>query len=111
MRTALLVSLCFGWIAGSALAQTNTPALSIQAPPKLAQAPAGKATKAARRGRNGRRIAVADNRPERPRGPSTVEDALSSCLVLWEARDPHDQAPVGAACRRVAERLKDTTVQ
>jgi hypothetical protein len=111
MRTALLVSLCFGWIAGSALAQTNTPALSIQAPPKLAQAPAGKATKAARRGRNGRRIAVADNRPERPRGPSTVEDALSSCLVLWEPATHMTKRQWARACRRVAERLKDTTVQ
>ena len=113
MRTALLVSLFFGWITSSALAQTNAPALSSQAPPNLVQAPAGKATKATKRARNGPagRIAVADGRPERPRGPSTVEDALSSCLVLWEPATHMTKRQWARACRRVAERLKDTTVQ
>jgi hypothetical protein len=108
MRTALLVSLSFGWIAGSALAQTATPALSSQAPPNIVQSPAGKATKGAR---NARRIAVADSRPKRPRGPSTVEDALSSCLVLWEPATHMTKGQWARACRRVAERLKDTTMR
>ncbi|HWE19496.1 MAG TPA: hypothetical protein VG758_20310 [Hyphomicrobiaceae bacterium] len=108
MRTALLVSLFFALTAGSALAQTTMPALSSQASPNLVQAPAGKATK---RARNARRIAVADSRSERLRGPSTVDDALSSCLVLWEPATHMTKGQWARACRRVAERLKDTTVR
>jgi hypothetical protein len=108
MHTALLVSLFFGWTAASALAQTTMPALSSQAPPNLVQVPTGKVTK---RARSARRIAVADSRPERPRGPSTVEDALSSCLVLWEPATHMTKGQWARACRRVAERLKDTTMR
>jgi hypothetical protein len=111
MRTALLASLSFGWIASSALAQaparTNALALSSQAPPSLVQEPAGKATKAA--GRDG-----TDGRPHRGGAPARPEHRrgrLSGCLVLWEPATHMTKRQWARACQRVAERLKDTAVQ
>jgi hypothetical protein len=51
---------------------------------------------------------VADRKQERPRGPTTVEEALTSCLVLWEPSTHMTKREWTRACRRVAERLRET---
>jgi hypothetical protein len=109
MRSVLAILVPLVCVGNAALAQTPAPALSNQAATGVGQAPAGasaqaKATKRARN-RRARRIAVADRRP---RGPSTVEEALSTCLVLWEPATHMTKREWARACRRVAERLRET---
>jgi hypothetical protein len=122
MRGALTILLSLVWVGGAALAQTPAPALSghaaAGAAPEAAgvsapdsgpdSAPVKAPVKAAKRERNGRarRVAVADRRQERPRGSSSVEEALSSCLALWEPSTHMTKVEWGRACRRVAERLR-----
>jgi hypothetical protein len=71
---------------------------------------AGGRAKAARRSRNikARRVAVADKRQEGPRGPGTVEEALRSCLALWDPGTHMSKQEWARACKRVAERLRGT---
>ena len=112
MRSVVAALVPLVWVGGAALAQAPAPAVSTQAAAGIAQAPAGasapaKATKRARNGR-GRRVAVADRPQERPRRPTTVEEALSSCLVLWEPATHMSKREWERACRRVAERLRET---
>jgi len=98
-------------VVSAALAQTPAPALSGHAAAGVAQPPAGASAsvRAAKRERKGRarRVAVADKRQE-PRGPSTVEEALTSCLALWEPATHMTRQQWMRACRRVAERLRAT---
>ena len=113
MRSVLAALVPLVWVGSAAgLAQAPAPALSGQVATGVAQTHAGTSTpaKATKRARNGRarRVAVADKLQERPRGPSTVEEALSSCLVLWEPATHMTRRQWSRACRRVAERLRDT---
>jgi len=113
MRSVLVALVPLVWVGSAAgLAQTPAPALSGQVAAGVAQVPAAVSApvKVTKRGRNGRaqRVAVADKQQERPRGPSTVEEALSSCLVLWEPATHMTKREWARACRRVAERLRDT---
>jgi hypothetical protein len=48
---------------------------------------------------------VADRRPARATG--TIEEALTSCLGMWEPATHMTKAQWARACRRVAERLND----
>jgi hypothetical protein len=109
MRYALAVLVPLVGVGGAALAQSPAPALSGHAA-GVAQAPAGAPARAAKRQRNGRarHVAVADTRQERARGPSTVEEALTSCLALWEPATHMSRREWARACRRVAERLRST---
>jgi hypothetical protein len=117
MRTALIASLSLVWMGGAALAETNAPALSDQAPSSLAQAPTrppgATPVKATKRVRNGKadRTVVAQNRPESPRGSTSAADALPSCLAMWEPATHMTKREWARACQRVAERLKDTTLR
>jgi hypothetical protein len=112
MRSVLAALASFAWLGSAALAQAPAPALSGQAA-GVAQAPAGASapTKALKRERSGgrvRRVAVADRPEQRPRRHSTVEEALTSCLALWEPATHMTKKQWARACRRVAERLRDT---
>ena len=113
MRSVLAALVPLVWVGSTAgLAQAPAPALSGQVAASVAQTHAGtsapvKGTKPARNGR-ARRVAVADKPQERPRGPSTVEEALSNCRVLWEPATHMTRRQWSRACRRVAERLRDT---
>jgi hypothetical protein len=113
MRSVLAVLVSLAWVGGAALAQAPAPALSGQAAVGVAQVPTGTAAppNAVKRQRNGgraRRVAVADRPQERPRGTSTVEEALTSCLALWEPATHMTKSQWARACRRVAERLRNT---
>jgi len=120
MRYALAVLVPLVGVGSAALAQTPAPALSGHSTAGVAQAPAGAPApvsapasapvRAAKRERNrrARRVAVADTRQERPRDPSTVEEALTSCLALWEPATHMTKGEWRRACRRVAERLRAT---
>jgi hypothetical protein len=113
MRSVLTTLVPLVWFGGTAWAQTPAPAPSGPSTVGVAQMPAGvsapvKAGKRARNRRAARRIAVADRKQERPRGPTTVEEALTSCLVLWEPSTHMTKREWTRACRRVAERLRET---
>jgi hypothetical protein len=113
MRSALVLLPCVGWICGSALAQTPAPALSGQALTAQSHAPTSawaKATRKAKKGRARRRL-VADKRPEPKATARSDDDTLTSCLELWEPATHMSRRQWARACRRVAERLKDTKVQ
>jgi hypothetical protein len=111
MRCVLAVLVPLAWLGSAALAQA--PAPSGQAAAGVTQAAAGasastKAVKRQRNGRRARRVAVADRPEQRPRSTSTVEEALTSCLALWEPATHMTKGQWARACRRVAERLRDT---
>ena len=116
MRTVVIVALSLAAMGGAAPAQTGLPAADRGSPP-LAEANAkssvspGAAT-TAKRARNGRarRVAAADSQ-EAARKSSTVEEALTSCLAMWEPATHMTKAQWERACRRVAERLRTTTVR
>jgi hypothetical protein len=101
MRNVLAVLLPLVCVGGAALAQTPAPALSGHAAAGAAPAPAGASAPA-------RRVAVADKLQERPRGPSTVDEALTSCLALWDPATHMSKQEWARACKRVAERLRST---
>ncbi|HEY1247305.1 MAG TPA: hypothetical protein VGF29_20990 [Hyphomicrobiaceae bacterium] len=114
MRTALIASLLLAWIGGAALAETRAPAPPEPTSPTLVQvAPARSLLSRARRAKRGRagRTVVAGKRVEAARGPTSPSDALSSCLALWEPATHMTRRQWARACRRVAERLKDTTLR
>jgi hypothetical protein len=111
MRSVLAVLVALVGVGGAAVAQS--PAPSGRAAAGVAQAPAGATapTKAVKRERNGgraRRVAVADRPQQRPTRASTVEEALTSCLALWEPATHMTRSQWARACRRVAERLRGT---
>jgi hypothetical protein len=108
MRSVLAVLVALVCIGSAASAQTSAPTLSGPVGAGAVQAPAPPPAKATKRGRKGRaqRVAVADKGQERPRGASTVEEALSSCLLLWEPATHMTKRQWARACRRVAERLR-----
>jgi len=116
MRNTLAILVPLVCIGGTALAQTPAPALSGPVAAGVAAgvtpAPPGPqaSVKAAKRQRQGRarRVAVADKRQERPRGPSTVDEALTSCLAMWDAGTHMTKREWARACKRVAERLRST---
>jgi hypothetical protein len=113
MRSVLAVLVALVGVAGAAVAQSPAPALSGRAAAGIAQGPADAAApmKAVKRERNGgraRRVAVADRPQQRPTGASTVEEALTSCLALWEPATHMTRSQWARACRRVAERLRGT---
>jgi hypothetical protein len=112
MRSVLAALVPLLWLDSAALAQAPAPPLSGHAAAGIAQGPAGAAApvKAVKRPRSGKpqRVAVADTKQERPRGPTTVEEALTSCLVLWEPATHMTRREWARACRRVAERLRET---
>jgi hypothetical protein len=112
VRAALVVFvplLC----ASAAVAQAPAPGLSTQAaataaPAGTAHVPA-KAGKRTREARKARRVAALDGRPARATGATgTVEEALTSCLSMWEPATHMSKVQWARACRRVAERLNDT---
>ena len=112
MRNVLAVLLALVCVGGAALAQTPAPAHSGHAAAGAAPAPAGASApaKTARRERRhkARRVAVADKLQERPRGPSTVDEALTSCLALWDPATHMSKQEWARACKRVAEHLRST---
>jgi hypothetical protein len=112
MRNVLAVLLPLVCVGGAALAQTPAPTLSGHAAAGAVPAPAGASApvKTARRERRrkARRVAVADRLQERPRGPSTVDEALASCLALWDPATHMSKQEWARACKRVAERLRST---
>jgi hypothetical protein len=112
MRKALAVLVPLVWFGSAALAETPARPLSGHTAAGVAHAPAGASApaKAARRSRNikARRVAVADKRQEGPRGPGTVEEALRSCLALWDPGTHMSKQEWARACKRVAERLRGT---
>jgi hypothetical protein len=113
MRSALVLFLGVGWIGGAALAQTPAPALSGQALTSQSHAPANaraNTTSKAKKGRAHRRL-VADKRPEPKATARSDDDTLTSCLELWEPATHMTRREWARACRRVAERLKDTKLQ
>jgi hypothetical protein len=91
--------------ASAAVAQSPAPGVSAQAAATATPVPAGVAGKRTREGRRARRVAVADRRPARATG--TIEEALTSCLGMWEPATHMTKAQWARACRRVAERLND----
>jgi hypothetical protein len=113
MRSVLTTLVPLVWFGGTVWAQTPPPAHSGPSTVGIAQVPAGASApvKAGKRTRDrgaARRVAVADRKQERPRGSTTVEDALTSCLVLWEPSTHMTKREWTRACRRVAERLRET---
>jgi hypothetical protein len=106
MRTSLIVSLSLCWIAGAAFAQVGPSQSPIpkqsdgSAPPAGGLAPGNKKGKA--RPGDG-----AEKQVENPYGT----DALKSCLAMWEPATHMTRREWARACRRVAERLKSTTVK
>jgi hypothetical protein len=113
MRSALVLFLCAGSIGGAALAQTPAPTLSGQALMVQSQVPAGARAKAAGKAKTGRaqRRLVADKRAQPKATARADDDTLTSCLELWEPATHMTRRQWDRACRRVAERLKDTRVQ
>lgn len=114
MRTLLAVSLSLAWIGADALAGTKAPPISDQAPVRLTRAPASAPACApittrrrARSPRPGDTI-LAQKQAEPARGPT---DALTSCLAIWDSATHMTKQQWARACRRVAERLKDTTTK
>jgi hypothetical protein len=111
-RSVVAVLVPFVWVGGVAVAQAPAPERPGHAAAGLSQAPAGASApaKTVKRERNRRahRVAVADKREERPKGASTVDEALTSCLALWEPATHMTKQEWARACRRVAERLRGT---
>jgi hypothetical protein len=113
MRSALVLLLTVGWVGGAALAQAPAPALSGQAlttQPHASPKPSDKATRKAKNRKAQRRL-VADKRAQPKAAARTDDDTLTSCLELWEPATHMTRRQWARACRRVAERLKDTKVQ
>jgi hypothetical protein len=113
MRSALVLFLSVGWIGGAALAQTPTPALSGQAlttQPHASPKPPAKTTRKAKNRKAQRRL-VADKRPQPKAIARAEDDTLTSCLELWEPATHMTRRQWARACRRVAERLKDTKIE
>jgi hypothetical protein len=96
MRTALIVSFLLCWVAGVAVAQTGSPFA-----PKAPDAAAPRAKKSKK------------NKPGGEKAPesSTSQDALGSCLEMWEPATHMSKREWARACRRVAERLNDLTMK
>ena len=113
MRSALVLFLSVDWIGGAALAQTPAPALSGQALTIQAHTPASaqaRASTKAKKGKAHRRL-VADKRPEPKATTRSDDDTLTSCLALWDPATHMTRREWARACRRVAERLKDTKME
>jgi len=87
LRTALIVPLALGWLASAALAQ---------APADGSKKEAGK---------------TVGKQPEASKGKDGATDALTTCLAMWEPATHMSRQQWARACRRVADRLKDTTVK
>jgi len=81
MRTALIASISLCWIASAAVAQTGPASPS------------------------------AEKRPEGPKGKGDVADPLASCLAMWEPATHMTRQQWARACRRVADRLRDTVIK
>jgi microsomal dipeptidase-like Zn-dependent dipeptidase len=113
MRTALLALLSLGCMAAAALAQAPAPALSGQAAVSQSQAALNTPVKTTKRVRNGKARAqpVAERRAERKDTPSDVHDSLTSCLAMWDPATHMTRTEWARACRRVAERLRDTKLK
>jgi hypothetical protein len=116
MRTALIAFLALASIGGGVVAETGAPVPPEPVPPSLAQAAARPAAaapiRAGKRVRNGRaRRTVVAQRPDTPRRQTAAAEALSSCLAMWEPATHMTKRQWERACRRVAERLKDTTLR
>jgi hypothetical protein len=116
MRTVLIASLALASIGGAVLAETSAPVPPGPVPPTLAQAaarpPAAAPIKAGKRVRNGRgRRTVVAQRPDTARRQTAAAEALSSCLAMWEPATHMTKRQWERACRRVADRLKDTAVR
>jgi hypothetical protein len=116
MRTALIAFLALASIGGAVVAETGAPVPPEPVPPSLAQAAARPAAaapvRAGKRVRNGRaRRTVVAQRPDTARRQTAAAEALSSCLAMWEPATHMTRRQWERACRRVAERLKDTTLR
>ena len=114
MRTALIAFLSLAWIGGAVLAETKAPALApLSLAPAAAGTLAGTAVASMKRERNGKagRKRVAQKGTDGARSPSSASDALTSCLAMWEPATHMTKREWSRACRRVAERLKDTTIK
>jgi hypothetical protein len=106
MRTTVIVSLSLIWLASAALAQSGPPSPQPKAPAASAQPSAdGPASKK----KMGQGDTVA-KQPQAPDGKSGLTDALSTCLEIWDPATHMTRQEWARACRRVADRLKSTTV-
>ncbi|MBO0765838.1 MAG: hypothetical protein J2P50_14805, partial [Hyphomicrobiaceae bacterium] len=63
----------------------------------------------ARNGRAGRTVVA--QRADPAQAPTISDDTLSSCLAMWEPATHMTKREWARACRRVADRLKNTTVR
>lgn len=96
MRTILIVSFSVIWIAGAALAQTSSPTPTLKSPDSAAPSASGSGDTAGK---------------ESGKAKSAAADALASCLTMWDAATHMSRRQWARACRRVAERLKSTTLE
>ena len=101
MRTVLIVLSSLSWIVSAAFAQTPPPKLP-DAQPLAPSAPPSKKGK-------GDRSDTAEKQPETEK--SGVTDSLASCLEMWEPTTHMSRQEWARACRRVADRLKNTEVK
>jgi len=98
----LIVTSILGCIAGAAIAQTP-PSQGPAAPPadhagaQLAKDPANR--------RSATKSVGASN------GNKATNDALASCLAMWDRNTHMSRLEWGRACRRVANRLQNLTVK
>ena len=115
MRMAWIAALAAGCLAGAAIAEPPAPQKAPPAEPGTAlpgasRAPAERATGAARdrtgEARNGRTTAG-----KAPRKTTAAQDALTSCIAMWDRRTHMTRRQWARACRRVADRLKGETLR
>jgi len=102
MRTALIVSFSLCWMAGAAFAQTGP------AQPPAPKLPDGAAPPA--NGQKKGKIGPGDAAEKRVESPN-ASDALGSCLEMWDPTTHMTRRQWARACRRVADRLKSTSVK
>jgi hypothetical protein len=98
MRPALIVSFLLCWIAGLAVAQTGSP---------FAPKPPDGVARPAKNPKKSKAGDASEKAPEKPAG----QDALGTCLEMWEPATHMSKTEWARACRRVAERLNDLTVK
>jgi hypothetical protein len=120
MRTVRVVCL-FACLPAGALASIGGAALAGNpAPPdlsplRLAQAStspqAGAPAAVKRKGGSGSAGHGAPAEKPPAGDPASVSDALKSCLAMWDSGTHMSKPEWARACRRVAERLNDTSLR
>jgi hypothetical protein len=94
-------------------ATTLTPAAHAAAAPTAARAGSVKMKAVnGKRGRGRRHMRTAQaNNGKAPGKAQPAQDALASCIAMWDRRTHMTRRQWARACRRVAERLKDMRVK